>query len=72
VFGHEQVVADQLYFSAKFGCHMLPSGPVIFGEAIFEGHDGDWRTNRPRAVICSEVRADLSDFLKTYFPLALS
>ena len=34
---------------------------------------GNWRTQSAQNfVICSEVRADLSDFLNTYLLLALS
>ena len=38
--GDEEVVADELDFVAKDFGEMLPAGPVVFGEAVFDADDG--------------------------------
>ncbi len=36
---HEQVVADKLYFAAKFIGQQLPAFPIVLGAAVFDGDD---------------------------------
>ena len=37
--GHEEVVTDELNLAAKLGGELLPTGPIVFAEAIFDADD---------------------------------
>ena len=66
--GHEEVVADELDVVAELVGEDLPSLPVVFGEAVFDGDDGVFLD--PALVVGDHLFAEsraLSDFLKTYF-----
>jgi len=66
----KQVVAHQLHAVAEFLGHGLPAGPVIFGQAVLDGHDGGTgpASRRVRAIMSAAERRDRSLFLNTYMP----
>ena len=37
--GRKQVVADQLHLVAEPGGELLPAGPIVFGQAVFDARD---------------------------------
>ena len=39
LIGHEEVVSDELDFVAEFSGELLPAGPVIFTESVFDGDE---------------------------------
>src|SRR5262249_40457819 len=38
--GNEQIVANELGLCAKLPCELLPTGPIVFSETVFNGNDG--------------------------------